>query len=231
MTQRSRTAEEIRGLEFDWLATDAAGHVGFFSTAGAGFAPAAYLEDVEAHKEALAAILSLPASSRVEHAPVLADESTNTWRLVAARGLFAFDSHPNGGPYRLIAAPEAPVRLGDLPESVRAIVQHVQLPHVRFDAVSVVPDSLLSAGGVSQRAALHALQLVLVIARKMAYDGDAHRDIAEVLDVAEYLPRLIFALDDRADDFRAQLQGLAEQWPEFARALACLDEPDPAWPS
>ena len=35
MTTAPKSADDIRGYEFDWLARDADDHVGFFSTAGA----------------------------------------------------------------------------------------------------------------------------------------------------------------------------------------------------
>ncbi|RKG76654.1 hypothetical protein D7W79_17330 [Corallococcus exercitus] len=44
----AKTAKDISGYEFDWLACDGAGHVGFFSTAGGGHAPEAFLRDTEA---------------------------------------------------------------------------------------------------------------------------------------------------------------------------------------
>lgn len=53
-----KSAEEIQGLELDWLRSDADGHVALFSTAGAGFAPAEFLRDTDAHDEAIDAVLT-----------------------------------------------------------------------------------------------------------------------------------------------------------------------------
>src|SRR5437899_85750 len=39
----AKSADEILGLEFDWLASDADGHVALFSTAGGGYAPEDFL--------------------------------------------------------------------------------------------------------------------------------------------------------------------------------------------
>lgn len=49
---RAKSAAEILGLEFDWLASDADGHVALFSTAGGGYTPEAFLQDTDAHDRA-----------------------------------------------------------------------------------------------------------------------------------------------------------------------------------
>ena len=139
-----KSANEIVGLEFDWLASDARGHVALFSTAGSGFAPDEFLRDTDAHDAALEAILTSPATTRARFAPELPPGLTNTWRLVAERGLFAFDSDPNGGPYRLVAAPVSPVLAADLPRSVVEVVSRLQLRGVHFEIDSQIPTELLA---------------------------------------------------------------------------------------
>lgn len=140
---RAKTAEDIRGLEFDWLATDEAGCTGLFTTAGAGYAPNEFLRDTEAHDAAIDEILALPASSAAKFAPTLPSDLVNTWLLVAERGLYAFDSDPNGGPYHCVAAPVTPVRLGALPERVGRLVAEIRLGF-RFDDHPVITDDLLN---------------------------------------------------------------------------------------
>jgi hypothetical protein len=78
--------------------------------------------------------------------------------------------------------------------------------------------------------ALRALNHVLVLARKMAYDGVSHKEIAEVLDIAEYLPRLLAAEDDRTPAFRQCLEDLATRWSDFSSALQYFDDPSLKWP-
>lgn len=78
--------------------------------------------------------------------------------------------------------------------------------------------------------ALRALNHVLVLARKMAYDHVSHSEIADVLDVAEYLPQLVAADDDRSAAFRQNLEGLATRWPDFTSALHYFDAPTQEWP-
>jgi hypothetical protein len=125
----ARPAQDILGFEYDWLASDADGHVALFSTAGGGYAPASFLGDTESHGAAIEAILALPKSTETRFAPALAPDLENTWLMVAERGLFAFDSHADGGPYRMVAAPEAPIHVSRLPSSVASVVRSVPLPH------------------------------------------------------------------------------------------------------
>ena len=62
-----------------------------------------------------------------------------------------------------------------------------------------------------QKHALLAIQYILVRARKMAYDGDPHSDIADVLDAVEYLPGLMCRDEDCTVEFRAHLADLAQR--------------------
>ncbi|WP_437604622.1 hypothetical protein WMF20_25665 [Sorangium sp. So ce834] len=138
-----KSADEILGLEFDWLASDADGYVALFSTAGGGYAPDELLRDTDAHDAAIDAVLASPASTVARFAQELPPGLKNTWRMVAERGLFAFDSDPHGGPYRMVAAPADPIRIFDLPTSVIGIVQRLNLRQVRFARQSVIPAELL----------------------------------------------------------------------------------------
>jgi len=122
----AKSPKDILGLEYDWLACDAAGNVGFFSTAGAGFAPPVFLTDTDAHAGAIDALLAMPASTAAVFYPEMDETLTNTWRLIAERGVFAFDCNPNGGPYVLAAAPKEPVSVAALPALVRDIVCQIQ---------------------------------------------------------------------------------------------------------
>src|SRR2546422_533950 len=51
----------------------------------------------------------------------LRPDLTNTWKIMAERGIFAFDSDPLGGPYRLIATPQVPIRVDELPGAVAEV--------------------------------------------------------------------------------------------------------------
>ncbi len=133
--------EDAEGLEYDWLAVDADGFVALFSTAGAGFAPEGLLQDPEAFDTAIDALLKMPARTAVDCGCDLPPGRVNTWRLVAERGLFAFDSDPLGGPYRLIAKPHSPVRANDLPTTVSSIAGRIVLPAVFFKIANEVNEN------------------------------------------------------------------------------------------
>ena len=130
---RSRP-EDVQGLEYDWLATDANGCVALFSTAGGGYAPAPFLEGTQAHDQAIATVLAGPPVTVAAFAPAIPPSLENTWQRAAERGLFAYDADPNGGPYRLVAAPQAPVRVEDLPAAVAAVARGNTLAGVSFAA-------------------------------------------------------------------------------------------------
>lgn len=83
--------------------------------------------------------------------------------------------------------------------------------------------------GIEQRH-LRALHVVLVVARTMAYDEAPSPELADVLDIAEYLVRLIADDADRSDELRACLADLARRWPAFSPALQYCDAPAVEWP-
>jgi len=104
-----KTAEEVRGFEYDWLAIDSGGYLGFFSSAGGGYVPVEVLRDTDAQDRAIANVLEAAEASIALFGPTLAPGLKNVWLQMAERGVFAFDSDPNGGPYRLVAKPETPI--------------------------------------------------------------------------------------------------------------------------
>jgi hypothetical protein len=80
-----------------------------------------------------------------------------------------------------------------------------------------------------QKNALAAINAVLVLARALAYEGKS-AEVAEVLDVAEYLPMLMLEPRDRTADFRDHLVGLATKYPDFELALQRFDGTPPPGP-
>jgi len=129
----------VRGFDYEWLASDALSHVGFFSTAGGGYVPEVCLEDVEAYDAAVEAILSMEASTR--YAPQV--ERIDTWQRMAQRGVFAYDADYFGGPYRIVATPEHPIRLDALPVAVASVARRLTLSHLRFSEMSEIEAELL----------------------------------------------------------------------------------------
>lgn len=77
-----------------------------------------------------------------------------------------------------------------------------------------------------QNNSLAALNAVLVIARAMAHEGCPMEQLIVVLDVAEYLPRLIAAPEDKTDEFREVLFDLVNLDERFGFALERFDSQD-----
>lgn len=71
--------------------------------------------------------------------------------------------------------------------------------------------------------ALHALHRVLTGTRRMALEAQPSQHIAEVLDWAELLPRLLAAPEDKTVEFRDALQAITEKQPDLQFALTAFD--------
>lgn len=138
---------EIPRVEYDWLARDANGHVGFFSTAGGSYAPPEFLQDTEIHDHAIEEILATPARTEALFAPTLSVGRQNIWKLMAERGLFAFDGDAHGGPYRLVAAPKEPAHSAELPVAAIAAMEKLMLSGARFEQVTELSTDSLKAFG------------------------------------------------------------------------------------
>jgi hypothetical protein len=148
----TKATREVSGFEFDWLASDADGYVALFSTAGGGFAPLPFLQNPDAHQMAIDELLAGPASTTARFAPEFTAARQNTWRLVAERGLYAYDSGAHGGAYRLLAAPSVPVRVAALPAAAREVVGSIRFQHLRFSELTSAPPELLQSWGAPGRA-------------------------------------------------------------------------------
>ncbi len=143
MTQK--TAEEIRGYEYDWLACDRAGHVALLSTAGGGYPPRAFLTDTDAYDRAIEALLAMPVTTPTDRVPPTTGGCANTWKQAAERGLYAFDSDPNGGPYRLAGLPTEPVHISELPAEIRAVASKVELRTLHFATATEISETDIRA--------------------------------------------------------------------------------------
>lgn len=71
--------------------------------------------------------------------------------------------------------------------------------------------------------ALHALHRILTSARTMALEAQPSERIAEVLDWAELLPRLLAAPEDKTSEYRDTLEAITEKQPELQHILSAFD--------
>lgn len=143
-----KCAEDLLGWDFEWLAGDADGHVGLFTTAGGGYMPERAWHDIEALDAALEAVYRLPVSTTARFAPEVAAGCLNTWREAAERGLFAFDSDVDGAPYSLVASPMTPVHISEFPATAVRVLRQLQYRQLNFATVTTISgDSLRHPDG------------------------------------------------------------------------------------
>jgi hypothetical protein len=86
----------------------------------------------------------------------------------------------------------------------------------------VIPDP-------QERGAFGALNAALVQLRRLAHEGAEGTDLAELLDLVEYLPRLLADDEDRTDEFRKVLVDLVARRADFQLALDRFDRPSTPW--
>ncbi|ADV67045.1 hypothetical protein [Deinococcus maricopensis] len=109
---------ELPGMEFDWVAADARGHLAQMQTGGYGGVPDAALSSEE---------LLFELHLLLDEMPVREDlsipEGTFDAMLADAqrRGLYVYDANEDGT-YRRVAAPTQPLTLHDVPERLRGII-------------------------------------------------------------------------------------------------------------
>ena len=130
-------ANSERGRDWDWYASDAKGHIAHFTSAGLRALPASVKQSAETALALTAFFESLPErsvdvhlSARAEQEVAqLADTAKIEWRLrdfvcAARRGLFSYDTEMTHekSDYYLIASPEQPLSVDDLPHEVRSML-------------------------------------------------------------------------------------------------------------
>ncbi|MCP2014726.1 hypothetical protein L1280_001878 [Deinococcus sp. HSC-46F16] len=120
------TREEITGVEFDWFAADAAGHIGQFMAAGDPHVPASAL----ASEELLEALhVWIDTRPEREEANALAGGFDEHLTPPQRRGAYVYDHVPGEpGVYRLVAAPRQPLHVSELPEHLQTYLAGLTLP-------------------------------------------------------------------------------------------------------
>lgn len=113
------------GREFDWIAADKFGRLGYFSTAGAGPIPQKLHHEVELG-DIFETIIALDVNCSV----VVAGQhegSMGDWIEAAKRGLFAFDWDLKASRYSLVAKPNKCLFVSDLNLNLRSKVSKIIL--------------------------------------------------------------------------------------------------------
>jgi len=117
---------EFLGSEFDWVAVDKDGAIGYFATAGAGWIPEPVLSDGEPFWNSLDIVISLPAITEVINRYSGSGHIVD-WLNVAARGVFAFDWNHTTKRYELVASPKILLELEDAGD-LASLANRTRLP-------------------------------------------------------------------------------------------------------
>ena len=135
--------EEVQGPVVEWLARDSRDHVALFTAVAEADVSPAVLDELDAHRRAVGAILGRAAMTRSVFGPPVGNERGERWRALTERGLFVFASHRSGGPYWIAEAPQMPLRVGDLPAVASELLTRQEPVGLPFKHVaSLMPDTL-----------------------------------------------------------------------------------------
>jgi hypothetical protein len=128
------------GLDFAWLACDVVGHVAVFTNAGAGPVPTAVLAERPSVNRVESMVRDLPCvGGHTMHVLFPRPDDYIRW---AERGLFAYDWRDSGR-YEIIATPEHPVTVGQLPAEIARLARLAVLSGLRFiDSLTVYESEL-----------------------------------------------------------------------------------------
>ncbi len=127
-----KTLEDIQGYEYDWLAYDNNNHVAFFTTGGEGYAPKAFLKEIDAYDKAIEDILKLAKTTNCNKFPKVGEECVNTWKEMSKRGIYAYDTNYDNGGYELVSTPKIPILVQELPLEIATIIKKVSLNSITF---------------------------------------------------------------------------------------------------
>jgi len=129
-----------QSYDWAWLSADKDDHVAAFITAGGGPIPTAVLESDLPVEDSEELICNLPATTNAR--ALISGCDVSSFIALANRGVFVYDwpAHRwvSTDPYRIVAVPDAPVRIDSFPEELAKFSRLVRLDNVSFaDAKTV----------------------------------------------------------------------------------------------
>jgi hypothetical protein len=110
---------EVLGIEWDFLAVDAAGCVAVLSSAGSGMIPEQVIVALDDVELAMDQVNQLPTITTAVPVEPGRTGDYSGWFDVSSRGFYTYDWDGMVGRYVLIAAPGEPIRVESLPELIR----------------------------------------------------------------------------------------------------------------
>ena len=127
MRVKFHTEHAFLGWEYDWMAVDEVGAVGFFSTAGFGPVPEMCARNETMFEEAFEDIVR--ETKRCEYEQFSGfDSSISTLGDVARRGVFGFDWETETSRFALVTKPLSPIKLDSLRGRLYEETKEIRLP-------------------------------------------------------------------------------------------------------
>jgi hypothetical protein len=128
------SGNSIEWADFDWFAIDRKNSIALLTTTSPGSVLRSVFRDMEAYLNVVAFFQDLPPTGNAE---IVVSEygRVDDWRDTAERGLYGFDfqgSERGSHGYKMIARPERPVHLGQVPGWVREWLEGQRLEDAVF---------------------------------------------------------------------------------------------------
>ncbi|MFM8536299.1 MAG: hypothetical protein ACKOEC_22420 [Acidimicrobiia bacterium] len=121
------------GTDYEWFACDTDGCVAVFTTASNGPIPTEVLRELSLVDALQKSVRSLP--HRGGATMLVRLPRPDGFLRFASQGLFAYDwtaARGLDGDYEMLARPQRPLRLADLPEEFQPLLRELTLSGVRF---------------------------------------------------------------------------------------------------
>jgi hypothetical protein len=118
---------QMRRREFDWIAADGIGRLGYFATAGLEPVPLVVADCADEYESVFEVVRALP---EIGQAVIdsQAQWDISEWVEVARRGVFAYDCRVGSSRYELIAKPAVPLLLPTVTDDqLRQLFARVQV--------------------------------------------------------------------------------------------------------
>ena len=141
--------------DWDWYAFDDEGNIGHFTTAGLRALPKAVKHDKEAAERLARYFFEEASDSGGYSVRDGAEADAGGWQRQGAerylkdfakmgsKGIFSYNTemrHGHGGKYYLVAKPECPLRVTDLPPDIKAMVSRIHAP-LSFETAEYVSET------------------------------------------------------------------------------------------
>ncbi len=160
------TRDEEDYKDIDWYAVDPQGAIGHFATGSKGFLPTSSCESAEDLDAVWQYLQETPPVTRpivtkqgkreAEKSRISARFALESFMEHASKGVYSYDTvylDRRLSPYYLVAAPERPIHISDVPEHIRRIIERTKCRIAFETASSIVAEDILPGPERRNRAA------------------------------------------------------------------------------